>query len=187
MSAAITEVSANYSATLFPGKSAEISPCRRYRYRLSRSWGMGPRVAWLMFNPSTADAFDDDHTIRKCVGFAKLWGFEGIDVINLFALRSTKPDALLEAVDPIGEDHMKHFAAVLRDASLLVCAWGCESTLAKMKRRGWRQTDLVGCIGAWRVNLPVECLGKSKSGNPYHPLMLAYDTPRQPFKLEVSK
>lgn len=78
-----------------------ISPCERYRYWLTRRWDLSlPVVTFLMLNPSTADARKDDATIRKCIGFAKAWGYGGIIVINLFALRSRNPEDLFT-------DHIK--------------------------------------------------------------------------------
>src|SRR5882724_1884503 len=55
--------------------SAVISNCGLYRYRLDRMLrdDHGPTVAFVMVNPSTADATQDDATIRKCIGFAKLY------------------------------------------------------------------------------------------------------------------
>ena len=49
---------------------AAISPCGRYRYALWRKWSdMGPLATFLMLNPSTADASENDATIRKCIGW----------------------------------------------------------------------------------------------------------------------
>ena len=49
-------------------KGAVISDDERYRYLLYRVWGAGPSAAFVMLNPSTADAHVDtisptvDHT-----------------------------------------------------------------------------------------------------------------------------
>jgi hypothetical protein len=36
------------------------------------------RIAFLMLNPSKADALRDDPTIQRCVGFATRWGGAGL-------------------------------------------------------------------------------------------------------------
>jgi hypothetical protein len=48
-----------------------------HRYVLRREWNQNVRgiLNWIMLNPSTADDHFDDPTIRRCVGFAKRWGF----------------------------------------------------------------------------------------------------------------
>ena len=75
-------------------RQAVLDPTGRYRYFLARDWGNGPRVAFVMLNPSTADAEKDDATIRRCVGFAKLWGFASLGVVNLYGFRCTSPSRL---------------------------------------------------------------------------------------------
>ena len=72
--------------------SAIISPCGRYRYRLDRRWGDGRTMGFIMLNPSTADAENDDPTIRRCIGFAKREGCDAIAVVNLYALREGRPE-----------------------------------------------------------------------------------------------
>ena len=56
-------------------KTAAISDCGTYRYSLTREWAEGPRLLFVMLNPSTADAEADDPTIRKCIGYAQREGF----------------------------------------------------------------------------------------------------------------
>ena len=64
-------------------RDACFSACGRYRWSLSRAWDADlskPWIAFIMLNPSTADAEQDDPTIRRCVAFAKAWGFGGLSV-----------------------------------------------------------------------------------------------------------
>lgn len=75
--------------------SADVSACGRYRYWLSRRLSMGERtILFVGLNPSTADAALDDPTIRRCVGFARAWGFDWLFMGNVNAFRSTDPKGL---------------------------------------------------------------------------------------------
>ena len=75
--------------------SATLSVCRKYRYEIWRRWRGGDGTAvFIGLNPSTADATQDDPTIRRCVGFARQWGFDWLFMGNLYAYRSTDPKPL---------------------------------------------------------------------------------------------
>lgn len=105
--------------------SARLSRDRVYRYELWRRWRAGGRyVNFVLLNPSTADEMNDDPTVRKCIKFAKTWGFDALCITNLFAYRATSPRAMMKAVDPIGYGNNRHIIAVAQGASLVVCAWG---------------------------------------------------------------
>lgn len=127
--------------------TAILSPCGRYRYRLERDLGaIGSHhdsVAFIMLNPSTADAERDDPTIRRCIGYARLWGYRRLIVGNAYAWRSTDPAGLWTAPDPVGPDNALHLEQIARDAELVVCAWGTnirpgrvEGVLAPIRRAG---------------------------------------------------
>ena len=75
-------------------RKAYLSDCGRYRFSLQREWGEGPSVAWLMLNPSTADAEQDDPTLRRIQDWAARWGYHGVVVVNVFPFRASKPSAL---------------------------------------------------------------------------------------------
>ena len=78
--------------------NAVISDCGRYRYHLWREWDATlPTVIWILLNPSTADASVPDPTLKKCIGFAKRWGFGSVVVRNLFCLRTPKPKVMKAA------------------------------------------------------------------------------------------
>ncbi len=111
-------------------KSAAIDSSGVYRFLLQRVVPPSKRrILWVMLNPSTADAFKDDNTIRKIVGFSTRAEYGEITVANLFALRSKEPKDLQRAIDagrdPIGNPQCDDY---LRDqaerADLVVCAWG---------------------------------------------------------------
>ena len=71
-------------------KDAILSEDRKYRYILSRTWDeTKPTVLFIGLNPSTADEKTDDPTIRKCINYAKCWGYGKILMANLFAFRNT--------------------------------------------------------------------------------------------------
>lgn len=102
-----------------------FDPTGRYRYRVWRSWEPAlPTVTFIMLNPSTADASHDDPTIRRCLSFARSWGFGRLDVVNLCAYRATSPAVLLAADDPFGPENGQHLLAALTNADLVVAAWG---------------------------------------------------------------
>lgn len=105
-------------SAIFGGKDNE------YRYQLTREWGDGPRVLWVMLNPSTADAEKDDPTIRRCIGFSKAWGYGGLTVCNLFAFRATDPKKLRGVIDPIGPENDRHIFEASSVADMTIAAWG---------------------------------------------------------------
>lgn len=151
-------------------RSAKLSSCRRYRYTLVRSWNdAAPTVMFVGLNPSTADAKKDDATVRRCVGFAKCWGFGKLILTNLFAFRSTDPALLGEASDPIGPDNDSWITSSSRLADLTVVAWGVHGCLHE------RDADVLN-----QLREPY-CLGTTKSGAPRHPLYLPADAPLQLF------
>lgn len=90
-------------------KSAIISPCGQYRYRLERAWDRSfPAAVFVCLNPSIADATLDDPTLRKCVGFARRWGCGHLVLVNLFALRATDPREMKRHPSPVGPDNDRH-------------------------------------------------------------------------------
>lgn len=152
---------------------AVISPCGTYRYRLERDISIlpGPTIAWIMVNPSTADAENDDATIRKVLGFSRRFGAGRVIVGNLFAFRATDIRALRTATDPIGPEAGEHLRQITGEAQRIVVAWGPLAKLPRRLRARWR--EVVGIAEARRRVLM--CLGTAQDGHPLHPLMQSYD------------
>ena len=141
--------------------TAVISPCEKYRYELRRWWNDYPD--WMVFiglNPSTADARIDDPTIRRCMSFAKLWGYGGMVMLNLFALRATNPRELCQADDPVGPDNDRWLTKHIHTSELVVAAWGNHGTLNER------------CGQVVTMFPQLTCLGLTKANQPKHPLYL---------------
>jgi hypothetical protein len=143
--------------------NAIISECGRYRYSLQREADPDGResVLFVMLNPSTADAMQDDPTIRRCVGFARAWGASELLVGNLFAYRATQPDELYSALDPIGPDNDFWLRSLSARSAMVVCAWGAHPMA---KRRAIEVRAMLG--------REIHHLGLTKDGAPKHPLYL---------------
>lgn len=125
-----------------------------------------PRVAFVMLNPSTADAEVNDPTIRRCIGFARDWGYGSIEVVNLFSYRATRPQQLKQASDPVGERTNEFIVAASDRAELLVLAWGNWGTLLN------RDCEVLELLG----DRPAYCLERNRSGQPRHPLYASRQT-----------
>jgi hypothetical protein len=152
------------------GTGARLSDCGAYRYTLTRRWANdGPTATFIMLNPSTADAEQDDPTIRRCLGFAKALGCGRLIVGNLYAYRATKPADLWLAADPVGPDNDATLAALADTDGPLIAAWGIN---AKPARVGAALTLLGPKLTA---------LGVTKQGAPRHPLYLPGTVRPTPF------
>ncbi len=116
-------------------------------------------------NPSTADADEDDPTIRRCIAFADREGCGALAMGNLFALRATDPKALLHATNPVGPENERWLRYLGEHVSVVVAAWGA-APIAK------RQAAQVA-----QMFESLRCFGRTKSGAPRHPLYLRADTP----------
>lgn len=152
--------------SLFVVRTAHFSPCRRYRYWLRVAWDESlPLLVVCGLNPSTADETKDDPTLRRVQGFARDMGRGGVLMLNAFAWRSTDPKGLLTCEDPVGpENTVDNLAEWTNEASpdrRCVAAWG--GNIAKPKLR-FRLLQLDA--------LRFDCLRRTASGHPEHPLYL---------------
>jgi len=151
-------------------REAVFSDCRTYRYRLAQIWDetLDP-LYWLMLNPSTADEVKNDPTVERCERRARMWGYGGSVVLNIFAYRATDPKDMRTAPDSIGPENdkwIRELAAVSNDVTV-IGGWGEHG--AHMNR-GQTVLDIFnqenGRINALKINA---------SGHPAHPLYIAYD------------
>lgn len=163
-------------------KAAQISDDKLYRYFLVRYWGSRdpnhiPRILiFVMLNPSTADAVVDDPTIRRCMGFARREGYDGVLVVNLFAYRSAKPEIMRSAQNPIGPENDQWLIRAFQYAREfkidVIAAWGAHGQ--------FEDRDMKVAKLACRYGVQMKCLGKTDAGDPRHPLYIKADKVFEP-------
>lgn len=142
-------------------RGAILSNCEKYRFQLWRIWDESkPKVLFIMHNPSTADGNDDDPTIRRCINFAKAWGYGGMYVGNIFPYRATDPKELRDVeYITMARPHLNglHIREMADNCQLFVLAYGNP------------------CLPYFTPILPKKewkALKLTKAGNPCHPLYL---------------
>ena len=145
-------------------------------------------------NPSTADETVDDPTIRRCLGYARDWGFSGLLMTHLFSYRATDPKDLARYMTRLEVDDPREFLRV-RTANLhrvlgearqvmlaegaVLAAWGTQGALFRTARSLCAMLDPFGPEHGYRI--PVACLGVTQQGEPRHPLYLRRDAVPVPF------
>lgn len=125
-----------------------------------------------MLNPSTADAVRDDPTIRRCIAFARAWGYERLTVTNLFAFRTPSPRVLRREQDPVGPENDGYLTRAATEADRTVCAWGVHGALRN------REAEVLSLLQQRRL----EHLGLTRAGHPRHPLYVAGATRLLPYE-----
>lgn len=150
-----------------------FSPCRRYRYTLWREWSedlltgcadeskdLDSYAMFIGLNPSTADETKDDPTIRRCIQFAKDWGYGALCMTNLFAWRETDSSKLRSVPELVGKDNDQYLSDCASRAGIVIAAWGAKGSLLG---RSVQVRKLIPNLHALRI---------TKGGFPAHPLYL---------------
>ncbi len=151
-----------------------------HRLELGRSWSgfEGPMILWVMLNPSTADGNVDDPTVRRCIGFSKLWGFGSLVIVNLVTQRATDPRDLDPAVwEPMLYQNKLTIQSNLQQADMVVVAWGAGGERLLPRVRPVVNVEFE----AWRKDMVPRCLGVTKHGHPRHPLYVPKGTPLEQY------
>ncbi len=153
-----------------PEPLAVFSPCRRWRYELWRRWSPGPYCPFIGLNPSTADERILDPTVRRCIDYAKRWGYGALCMTNIFAWRDTDPQDMMKAEEPIGEKNDETLIRISKDAGVVIAAWGCHGSY---RDRAKRVLEIIPNLCALKLN---------SDGSPAHPLYLRKSLVPTPIK-----
>lgn len=162
-------------SNLLEKRTAIFNEGRTHRELLRIVWDEHlPQLAAIGLNPSTADEFQDDPTIRRLKGYARDWGFGGLQMYNIFAVRATDPKDMKAHPSPIGLGKLGHQINTNK-ASQVLCCWG---THGKHMNRG---VDVLEELQVFFSGDRLVCLGVNSDGSPKHPLYLKKEAKRIPY------
>jgi hypothetical protein len=156
---------------------AVFSADRTRRYRLTRSWepiaGQDEKsLGFVMLNPSKAGALEDDATVRKCMGFARRWGFTEIVVTNLIPLIATDPYSLT-AWGELDPENNAHLRGALDYCDTTVVAWG---SISKALARYVGLSKHLDNFREMSEGYRLSCIGFTQKADPLHPSRAPYTT-----------
>lgn len=160
-----------------PSSGAVFSDCERYRYRLWRVWDESrPKACFVMLNPSTATHEVLDPTVSRCKTRAETLGYGGLEVVNIFALRSTDPKELYKVDDPMGSNNIAAIMEAVNDCAIAICAWGGHGKLGDIG-------SIIKQTLAQAFPDKTHYLKINSDGSPAHPLYLPYSLQPTPWRL----
>lgn len=160
-----------------PKATAVFSPCRTWRYVLTRTWDTSlPSIAFLGVNPSIADEHKLDNTTKKCRKWSARDGYGTYVMLNLFGLVSTNPKGLRSHNDPNGPENDDWIRKTLSEVKAVVFAWGATANNLTGPR-----IEFVEQVARELGHKPL-CLGVTKGGFPLHPCRLANATKLVPYR-----
>jgi hypothetical protein len=87
-----------------------------------------------------------------------------LEVVNLFAYRTSKPSLLKQATEPIGKDNDRYILESVTKSDRAILAWGNHGR--------WRKQDLY-VLQLLKSYTNLYSLGITKQGCPRHPLYLS--------------
>jgi len=151
--------------------TATFDPTRQYRYTLTRCWdASGPRIMWLLCNPSTADENVLDPTLKRCYKWSLDLGYGSFEVTNMFAYRSTDPRGLRSVEDPVGPENDEAILGACGRASMVVLGWGDVASVLGQKF-DQREQQLTYML--WHHHVTTYALAVTgRTRRPRHPLYL---------------
>ena len=144
---------------------AIFSLSKEYRYALWRIWDDSkPLVMFIGLNPSTANATEDDPTIKSVCRIAKNNGYGGIYMMNCFPYISSNPDGIKR--NPMSEEYNNNMLIVMSSKCKdVVFAWG-NFDIVRKTCKDIELSTMFPNAKALHIN---------KNGSPKHPLYCKSD------------
>ena len=142
----------------------KFSKCRQFRYTLTRVFENGKGTcSFIGLNPSTADEYQNDPTVSRCMNRAQQMGFKTFIMLNAYGYRATDPKDMKAHPSPVGEENDYWILESCKKSDKIICCWGNH---ASHLNRSDEIRELLKDFNLFRLGDP------TASGEPRHPLYL---------------
>jgi len=144
-------------------KNAIFSECGKYRYLLTREWSITdrPSAMCIGLNPSNANAYKDDPTIRILVATLDHLGYGELKMCNLYALISSTPKTLFEVPDALGLND-QWLETTAHSVQEIIFCWGAFKNIEHRVKK------------VMQMFPSAKCFGMNDNRTPIHPMALMY-------------
>ena len=147
--------------------NAIFSECRKYRYALWRVWDDSkPCAMFIGLNPSTSDETEDYPTIKRCINYAKDWGYGGLCMGNLFAFRETDPNEMMSSEEPVGSENDDWLVKLSKNAGTVIAVWGNSGSYLGRSKLVIDIVPNLMCLKVNKIGEPAHALYQPKSAKP---------------------
>jgi len=157
-------------------QDAVISDCGLYRYTLLRRWSEAPLLGAIWLNPSTADASQDDASLRRGMSFARREGYGGLLLGNLAAYRAKNFHDLLNShqagMDVVGSENRDWLIHIAETTKHVFCGWGSNAKHPIIAEQAMKAISVLR-----ELDVKAYHLGLTLDNYPRHPLYLRGDAP----------
>lgn len=143
-------------------------------------------------NPSKADEFTPDATMRKIMGFINIWNadqkcsYDGFLMLNLYPLRETIPAELkkhkFKLYENLHSRNLEVISSILDEypkTDILLC-YG--DSIEKVPWLKFYRDEILKLLARYPQNKLLSLGNLTNKGNPRHPCRLSYKTEREIFK-----
>ncbi|MFR9543088.1 MAG: DUF1643 domain-containing protein [Rikenellaceae bacterium] len=142
------------------------------RYKLG-TYGKNPLIVFGV-NPSIANAYRSDPTIRRVQGYAQRNGFDGFVMLNVYPLIETNPNKLPDEIDiELHSENIKEIKKAIDyiESPTILVAFGNTINIRPYLKDCF--VEIVEAISHKKINWK-QIGALTKAGNPRHPSRGAY-------------
>ena len=116
--------------------------------------------------------------------YAQKYGYDSFQMINIYPLRATNFNNLPKSFnEELHRHNLIEIKKTIKNASAILCAWGTHIYGREYFKLCYN--DILNIISM--TTIPIYCLGVTKHGHPFHPLLRGIPVPEKLIDFDIKK